>query len=139
MIKSLIRTVYRSRSTIYPDNTTELDCIFEQAARNNRRRKLTGCLAHPDGHFVQVLEGEAQTVDALLARLAADTRHTDMVVLGRWATPARIFPNWAMARPDLRPLAEQSFRLINERGSGAQITALLLALVEKSSFLYPLI
>lgn len=44
-----------------------------------------------------------------------------------------------MARPDLRPLAQQSLRLINEKGSGAQVTALLLALMEKSTAFYPLI
>ncbi len=74
-----------------------------------------------------------------MERLSADTRHADVVVLGRWTTSSRIFSAWAMARPDLRPLADQSFKLINETGSGAQITALLLGLVAETSLLYPLL
>ena len=44
-----------------------------------------------------------------------------------------------MAKPDIRPLAEQSLRLINEKGSGAQVTAVLLSLLEQGKSLYPLI
>jgi hypothetical protein len=133
----LVRTVYRSRSTLHPDNLEELDKIFRTAVRNNRKRNLSGCLAHPDGHFVQVIEGEEKRVDALMEILAADERHADIIVLGRWRTSARIFSNWAMARPDIRPLADQSLRLINEVGSGAQITGILLALVAEGTTLYP--
>lgn len=139
LVRSLVRTVYRSKSTLHPDNVEELDKIFKTAVKNNRRRNLSGCLAHPDGHFVQVIEGDVEAVDSLMSRLIADPRHEEVIVLGRWATPSRIFASWAMARPDLRPLAEQSLRLINEKGSGAQVTALLLSLVDKGTWLYPLI
>ena len=71
-----------------------------------------------------------------MERLAADPRHTDLVVLGRWETSSRLFSTWAMARPDIRPLADQSFRLINEAGSGAQVTAILLALVADATLLF---
>lgn len=74
-----------------------------------------------------------------MARLEADDRHSEFVVLGRWPTPARLFSSWAMARPNLTPLADQPFRLINETGSGAQVTGLLLNLVEDDKALYPLI
>ena len=136
MHNTLERVVYRSRSTLHPDNVEELDKIFRASIKNNKRDRLTGCLAHPDGHFVQVIEGRDAQVAALMGRLQCDTRHDDVVVLGRWTTRSRIFSDWAMARPDLRPLAEQSFRLINEAGSGAQVTGLLLTLVAQSSLLY---
>lgn len=139
LAKSLVRMVYRSRSTLHPDNLEELDKIFRTSIRNNRRYRLTGCLAHPDGHFVQVIEGEPSAVDSLMKRLAADTRHADMQILGEWPTPSRLFSAWAMARPDLRPMAEQSFRLINEKGTGAQVTGVLLSLVQAGTSLYPLI
>lgn len=131
MRKSLIRLVYRSRSTLPPDNAAELDKIFRTAVVNNKRHNLSGCLAHPDGHFVQVIEGEASAVDTLMESLIVDPRHTDVEILARWSTPARIFSRWAMARPDLRPLGDQPLRLINDQGTGAQITALLLDLVER--------
>ena len=139
MSNSLVRIVYRSRSTLHPDNLEELDKIFRTSVRNNRRSNLTGCLAHPDGHFVQVIEGDPSHVASLVDRLRRDTRHTDVEILGEWPAPSRLFSAWAMARPDLRPIAEQSFRLINEKGTGSQVTAILLGLVNTGTSLYPLI
>lgn len=139
MPRSLVRTVYRSRSTLHPDNVEELDKIFRTSIRNNLKARLTGCLAHPDGHFVQVIEGESGRVSLLMERLRTDNRHTDIEVLGQWKAGSRLFSAWAMARPDLRPLAEQSFRLINEKGSGSQITAILLALVADGTSFYSLV
>lgn len=137
--KSLVRTVYRSRSTLHPDNVEELDKIYKASIKNNLKSRLTGCLAHPDGHFVQIIEGEPGHVAALIDRLRADSRHADLEILGEWKAGARLFPAWAMARPDLRPLADQSFRLIDEEGSGAQVTAILLALVQDRTSFYSLV
>lgn len=139
MATSLIRTVYRSQSTLHPDNVEELDKIFRVSIKNNRKAKLTGCLAHPDGHFVQVIEGEPDRVSELMGRLKADNRHKDIEILGEWNAGARLFSTWAMARPDLRPLADQSFRLINEKGSGSQVTAILLGLVQAGTSFYSLV
>lgn len=72
-------------------------------------------------------------------RLRGDDRHTDIEVLGEWKAGSRLFSAWAMARPDLRPLADQSFRLINEEGSGSQITAILLGLVAAGTSFYSLV
>lgn len=137
MSKPLLRLVYRSRSTLHPDNVEELDKIFHTSIKNNARNQLSGCLAHPDGHFVQVIEGYQTQVELLLAELQADARHADLVVLGRWVTPARLFSGWAMARPDVTPLAQQSLRIINDVGTGAQVTAIMLGLVETSKGFYP--
>lgn len=139
MSKDLMRLVYRSRSTLHPDNVEELDKIFRTSLANNVRKRLTGCLAHPDGHFVQVVEGQRTDVEDLLVCLRADNRHTEIEVLGRWNTPARLFTGWAMARPDLRPLKEQSLNLINEVGSGAQVTTILMALIAESADFYTLL
>lgn len=139
MATELLRVVYRSRSTLHPDNVEELDKIFRKALANNRRDKLTGCLAHPDGHFVQVIEGEKKAVDNLLRRLEADQRHTEVSILGRWSSRARLFTGWAMARPDLTPLHQQSLRIINEIGSGSQVTAIMLTLVERNEQFYSLL
>lgn len=137
--KSLVRIVYRSRSTLHPDNVEELDKIFRISIKNNLRSKLTGCLAHPDGHFVQVIEGESNQVSSLMDRLRGDSRHKDIEILGEWKASSRLFSAWAMARPDLRPLADQSFRLIDEKGSGSQVTAILLSLVQVGTSFYSLV
>jgi len=136
---TLERVIYRSRSRLQPDNVEELDKIFRASIRNNKRVGLTGCLAHPDGHFVQVIEGRRAEVASLMQRLVVDPRHDEVAVLGRWTPSSRIFSNWAMARPDLTSLQEKAFRLIDKEGSGAQITGLLLTLVTQTALLYPLL
>ena len=119
-----------------PDDTTTVKAIFEVSRRNNKRDRITGGLAQPDGHFTHVVEGPAVAIDALMARVAADPRHDDIVILGRWPAPGRLFEAWVMAIPDRTPLKEQSFRIINETGTGAQVVSVLLELTKRPGSLY---
>ena len=128
MTDALCRLVYRSDSLIDHGSSPALDAIFRTSVRNNGRRKITGALALPDGKFVQVIEGRRRDLDALMIRLRADVRHTNIAVLGDWAIAARLFPGWAMARPDPTPLSDQAFRIVTEDGSGVQVTGILLGM-----------
>ena len=119
-----------------PDDTTTVKAIFEVSRRNNKRDRITGGLAQPDGHFTHGVEGPAVAIDALMARVAADPRHDDIVILGRWPAPGRLFEAWVMAIPDRTPLKEQSFRIINETGTGAQVVSVLLELTKRPGSLY---
>lgn len=139
MPKTLTRLVYRSRSLVAPDDTTTVKAILEVSRRNNKRDRITGCLAQPDGHFTHVIEGPGAAIEALMARVAADPRHDDIVILGRWAAPGRLFEAWAMALPDHTPLKEQSFRIIDETGTGAQVVSVLLGLTKRPESLYEIL
>ncbi|WP_426038887.1 BLUF domain-containing protein [Brevundimonas sp. DC300-4] len=131
MEKNLIRLVYRSKSCIAHDDVAELDAIFKVSRRNNNLDGITGALALPDGKFVQSIEGEKSKVGLLMKRIRADNRHEDVTVLGEWEVQARLFRGWDMARPDPTPLSQQSFRIVTENGSGAQVTSVLLDLMSK--------
>lgn len=131
MADAMYRLVYRSDSNIPHGPSSPLREIFEVSCRNNRRDKITGALALPDGKFVQAIEGGRTVVDDLMQRLRGDPRHSGIVLLGEWSITARLFPGWAMAHPDSAPLSEQSFRIITENGSGAQCTGILLALMQQ--------
>ncbi|MDP1913892.1 BLUF domain-containing protein [Brevundimonas sp.] len=128
MTNALCRLVYRSDSLIDHGDSPALDAIFRVSVRNNSRDKITGALALPDGKFVQVIEGRRRDIDALMVRIQADERHTNVVVLGDWPIAARLFPGWAMARPDPTPLSDQAFRIVTEDGSGVQVTSILLSM-----------
>lgn len=132
MTTGLYRCVYRSDSLIDHQDVVALDSIFTTSTRNNRRDRLTGALALPDGKFVQVIEGKRALVDALMLRLRGDDRHENVTVLGEWAVRARLFAGWSMARPDVRRLDAQEFRIVTEAGSGAAVTAVLIAIAEGS-------
>lgn len=128
MTNALCRLVYRSDSLIDHGDSPALDAIFRVSVRNNSRDKITGALALPDGKFVQVIEGRRRDLDSLMVRIQADERHTNVVVLGVRDIAARLFPGWAMARPDPTPLSDQAFRIVTEDGSGVQVTGILLGM-----------
>lgn len=75
--KLLRRLVYRSTALIHPEDDEARDRLFRISVKNNRRNGITGCLAQPDGHFVQVIEGSDSKVDELWSRLQTDTRHSE--------------------------------------------------------------
>ena len=50
-----------------------------------------------------MLEGPAQALDALLARLATDPRHRDIVILDRAPVQTRLFGQWSMASARISP------------------------------------
>lgn len=136
MGKKLIRLVYRSDSCISHDDVSGLDAIFNVSIRNNKRDGISGALALPDGKFVQVVEGDRGKVDLLMKRVRADNRHENLTVLGEWEVQARLFRAWSMARPDPTPLTQQSFRIVTENGTGAQVTTILLDLMSQTERRY---
>lgn len=131
MVRVLKRLVYRSTSLVPHDDVATLQAIFATSQRNNKRHNITGCLAQPDGHFVQVIEGAVDRVDELMARIVADARHDNVVQLDEWIIQARLFVSWNMAQPDLTPLSEQTFRIINTGGSGAQVVGVLMSVLQE--------
>lgn len=136
LAKELRRVVYRSVACISHDDVSSRDAIFRLSLVNNQRDGITGCLAQPDGHFVQVIEGETRRVATLLDRIRADPRHEHLTILGEWVVSGRLFSGWAMARPDPTPLSKQAFRVCTVDGSGVQVTTALLDLMGPGDHLY---
>jgi hypothetical protein len=89
------RLVYVSRATA-PMSRAALVELLQQSRAHNSVRGITGLLVYRDRSFVQVLEGEQAQVDALYATIAADPRHTDVVLVGSEHDAARHFPDWSM-------------------------------------------
>ena len=93
----LIRLVYTSRSTAGEGRAAaDAQAILAVANRANPALGITGLLAVTGGHYLQMLEGSAATVDALFEAIRHDPRHTDVAVLHRSAAPVRLCPEWAM-------------------------------------------
>lgn len=136
MPRSLVRLVFRSRSCLRRDDTQGSDALYQVMVRNNRRDGIVGCVAQPDGHFVQVIEGKELQILTLFEKIKSDPRHDNVVELGRCVGPAPLFDTFAIARPDPTPLSQQSFRIMNDSDSAAQVTALLLGLMRQPSALY---
>ena len=91
----LIRCIYASLAV--PDfKEDELPLLLERARHFNALHSLTGMLLYIEGNFFQVLEGEAESVDALYARIMLDRRHTRVTLIIREPIAQRDFSEWTM-------------------------------------------
>lgn len=63
--------------------------IVAQARMRNAQRGITGLLVFDGSRFCQHLEGPSEAVEALMARIAHDTRHSDIRILYSGRRPER--------------------------------------------------
>jgi hypothetical protein len=70
--------------------------LLERARRANAGQNLTGMLLYIEGSFFQVLEGEAEAIDALYAKIMRDPRHTRITLIIRETIAQRDFSEWTM-------------------------------------------
>ena len=96
----LARCLYFSRSVHVADDLARqklINGVARQSQANNPSVGLTGVLTMSNDAFLQVLEGPRAEISALIARLFADDRHSELVVAEIVPTGERLFGNWAMA------------------------------------------
>ncbi|MDD5391962.1 MAG: BLUF domain-containing protein [Thiothrix sp.] len=74
----------------------ELLELLAKARENNTRLGVSGMLLYKDGNFMQVLEGEEQTVRALYTKISHDLRHRGLLTLLQGEQAERQFPDWSM-------------------------------------------
>ena len=79
-------------------NMTEdaLQEILEVSRRNNPKIGITGMLIALDNCFLQLLEGEQETVQALYEKISKDERHFKIVSIHKDLVAKRSFENWSM-------------------------------------------
>lgn len=80
-----------------PNQAVSVGAILVQSRRNNEAVEVTGLLYTDGTRFLQVLEGEADAVQATFARVKQDPRHQAVVILSDRQIETREFGNWSMA------------------------------------------
>jgi len=75
----------------------DVDAIAVAARRNNHCNHITGLLVHDGARFLQVIEGERESVESLYSRIRADPRHVDPAVVTARAVTERAFSAWDLA------------------------------------------
>lgn len=99
----LVRLLYASRAAASVD-IDALGLILRQSKANNPGLGVTGVLCFSGGIFLQVLEGGRTAVSGLYNRIAADPRHTEVVLLNYEEIGERRFAGWAMGQVNLSRL-----------------------------------
>jgi hypothetical protein len=92
----LHRLVYTSTAAA-PLFAESLDRILLRAQAPNRNRGVSGLLLFREGRFLQVLEGEAEAVSELYARIARDRTHRDLIVISNGPCDQRLFGETPLA------------------------------------------
>jgi Sensors of blue-light using FAD len=99
----LVRLMYASRAVPAVDQE-ELVAILKKSKVNNPRAGVTGVLCFSEGIFMQVLEGGRTAVNQLYNRIAADVRHSDVVLLHYDEIAERRFAGWSMGQVNMARL-----------------------------------
>lgn len=85
----------------------DIDDILQSAVRNNLRDNITGALIFSGSIFVQILEGETDVLDQVMARISVDPRHDAVTVIAREEVGHRRFASWSMAYRSVHGLAAE--------------------------------
>ena len=73
-----------------------IEAILAVARARNAAAGITGVLYYDGAYFLQVLEGPRTPVEAMMARIRRDPRHTDIRILHAGPLEQRDFGNWHM-------------------------------------------
>lgn len=74
----------------------DLGALAANSAQRNAQVGISGYLYYDKGRFMQYLEGEAEAIAALMARIERDERHTIRRVVVDDTLCTQRFPTWHM-------------------------------------------
>ncbi len=94
----LTHCIYAS-AACQPFDGAALRGLLENSRAHNEQAGITGMLLYADGSFFQVIEGPAEAVSALFARIAADPRHEQVTRIIEEPIARRRFADWSMGFP----------------------------------------
>ena len=87
--------MYKSRSKDVADFDL-VNSILASSTKNNSANGITGVLIATKTHFLQILEGELEALNATFQRISSDTRHDDIQLISFTEIEERKFSEWAM-------------------------------------------
>lgn len=97
---TLLRSLYVSRPCDEIASGSDFDlavgAILATSRARNAQAEITGALLASHGCFMQVLEGPADAVTALMDRIARDPRHCAMRRIPDESADRRLFADWSM-------------------------------------------
>ncbi len=91
----MYRLIYKSRA-VQDLNWEVVERILHHSQANNTLAGITGFLLASRTHFLQVIEGTFEDINATFLRIARDTRHEQIQLLSYEIIDARLFEAWTM-------------------------------------------
>lgn len=103
MSTTLQQLAFRSEGNTAAEALGGLLEILDGAQRRRSKAGLTGAIAVSGARYFHVLEGDADAIDATLAKIEGDPRHSQVKVVGRKPVGSRSFRAWALVSPAQMP------------------------------------
>jgi hypothetical protein len=100
----------------HPLTAEELLALLEQCLKNNAANGITGMLLYGNGTFLQTLEGDEKTIDALVERIRTDPRHAKIQFLSRTSIQSRHYSEWTMGFKRVSDRVLQAIPGLNDFG-----------------------
>jgi len=75
--------------------------ILLTSRKRNTKYGITGCLLYYNKQFIQILEGNKESVKQLYDNILIDIRHRDIILLAENEKEKRFFVDWNMAFSEL--------------------------------------
>jgi FAD-dependent sensor of blue light len=91
----MYRLIYKSRSAT-PLNWALVEDISMSSEPSNDAAGISGVLLASETHFLQVIEGKFEDVNALFRRIFRDDRHSELSIISFSVIDARLFHGWGM-------------------------------------------
>ncbi len=104
----MYRLFYVSKAAEGMDEAS-LEKLVEKAAVRNARLGVTGALVFNGTDFGQVLEGQREAIEAVMASIRDDTRHTGIIIVSEGLCSERRWDGWSMTHVEgigFAPLVE---------------------------------
>lgn len=116
--------IYVSK-TKHAFTNAELRALADKANSSNSKLDVTGLLLYSGKYFLQILEGDYDTVNTLFTKIKSDSRHNEVIILMGNPATKRLFPEWSMGVVDVRlseprdaelfeRICTQSYESVNE-------------------------
>lgn len=116
---------------------SQLLTLLKECRKNNERIGITGLLLYNGkGTFMQVLQGEDQSVCELFDHITKDTRHQRVHCIGKKPIDKRDFPSWRMG---FRSLNDASLQSLDSFSQFLNTDDDLTFLTDHSSFTYSIL
>lgn len=132
--------MYASKYVGLPDSIgPDLVSILETAREFNAQNDITGMLFCDEGRFMQVLEGEKDTIQSLMDNILKDARHENVNVLLNHPVESRELADWNMRAFNVSSFKGKDWSLLDDfrsiylknfKVSSAQVIRLLQHFIE---------
>ncbi|MFL1013035.1 BLUF domain-containing protein [Flavisericum labens] len=90
----MIKTICYISDSIKHESIDKLKSLYQKASVNNKKQNITGVLIYKNSNFLQVLEGEASSVDQTFNKIQEDKRHRNIFKVISTQIEQRIFEDY---------------------------------------------